>query len=148
MGFGLFLFLVVVGMEMAPYVFDNSSGAGGAGGAGQGVLRKGWQHRAVGAVGTPPPASAPCFLGPPHGQPNALGLLAPRPPASPWCPDGWLGPWVLPQVPHVAHITESPARALARAAAVSRQLPLLKGWRRLALGTRFYKARGASALAP
>lgn len=31
MGFGLFLFLVVVVMEMAPSVFDNSSGVGGRG---------------------------------------------------------------------------------------------------------------------
>lgn len=31
MGFGLFLFLVVVVTEMAPYVFDNSSGVDGAG---------------------------------------------------------------------------------------------------------------------
>lgn len=36
MGFGLFLFLVVVMMEMAPYVLEDSLGVGGA-------LGEGWK---------------------------------------------------------------------------------------------------------
>lgn len=139
MGFGLFLFLVVVVMEMAPSSVLGELRVGRA-------LEEG---RVLGRFLFQWPASfcKPCSFPGPRAPgcrdgPNAFGLVALRPPMSSWCP----GPFLAPGPVHGTRITLSPGLFPSQGCHFQTPCPFER--KEVTLGTQFYGARGVSTLAP